>query len=71
MRLDKGQPSGTNKNNQGTGVPAKFDKDLERDKELTQEYTDNDQDVAGSVRQNNPNRNTDKPDATNIGGYKQ
>ena len=71
MRSDKGQPSGTNKSNKGTGVPATFDKDMERDKELTQEYTENDQEVSDSVRQNNSNRNTDKADATNAGGYKQ
>lgn len=71
MQSDKGQPSGTNKNNQGTGIPSKFDKDQQRDKELTDEYTENDQEVSDSVRQNNPNRNTDKPDATNIGGYRQ
>lgn len=71
MRTDKGQPSGTNKSSQGTGIPSKFDKDMDRDKELTDEYTDNDQDVSDSVRQNNPNRNTDKEDATTAGGYKQ
>ena len=71
MRLDKGQPSGTNKSDKGTGIPSKSNKDMQRDKDLTQEYTENDQDVSDGVRQNNSNRNTDKPDATNIGGYRQ
>ena len=42
MRTDKGQPSGTNKSSKGTGIPSQFDKDMDRDKDLTQEYTDND-----------------------------
>ena len=66
----KGQPSGTNKS-EGTGVPADFSEEkLEKDDLLTERYTENENEVAKNVRQNNPNRNVDKDDATNAGGYK-
>ena len=72
MRLDKGSPAGANKNDEGTGVPTgKNVDDMQRDQELTEKYTDDNQDIADSVRTNNPNRNVDKTDATNAGGYKQ
>jgi hypothetical protein len=71
MRLDKGSPAGANKNDSGTGLPTeKFVEDPQRDQELTDKYTDDDQDIADHVRQNNPNRNVDKTDATNAGGYR-
>ena len=68
----RGHPSGVNKNEGGTGVPSrKFVDDPQRDEELTDKYTTNDEEeIADSVRQNNPNRNTDKKDATNAGGYR-
>lgn len=66
-----GQPTGTNKS-EGTGVPAGGQNmdDLQRDQELTERYTDGDNNVAEGVRTANPNRNVDKGDATNAGGYK-
>ena len=68
----RGHPSGVNKSNEGTGTPSggKFIQDEKNDEQLTDNYTDNDQNVSGNVRQNNPNRNTDKDDATNAGGYR-
>lgn len=61
----KGMPSGLNKS-KGTGVPQKMDdKDLERDKELTKNYTDKDTQVSDNVLRNNPNRNVDKTDINN------
>ncbi len=65
MRLDKGQPSGTNKS-EGTGTPSK----IKNDEELTRKYTNEDKNIAKEVRTNNQNRNTSKEDATNAGGYK-
>ena len=65
MRLDKGQPSGTNKS-EGTGTPSK----IENNEELTRKYTDDDKKLDKNVRTNNENRNTSKEDATNAGGYK-
>ena len=68
----RGQPSGTNKS-EATGVPAGGQNldDLQRDQELTDRYTNDDGDIAEGVRELNPNRNVDKEDATNAGGYKQ
>jgi hypothetical protein len=67
----RGHPSGINKSDKGTGVPAgKFVDDLKKDEELTDKYTDGEDEVTNNVRQNNPNRNTDKDDATNAGGYR-
>jgi hypothetical protein len=67
----RGHPSGVNKSDDGTGVPGgKFVEDIQQDQELTDKYTNNDEQVADHVRQNNPNRNTDKGDSTNAGGYK-
>lgn len=66
----RGQPSGTNKN-EGTGKPAdKYMEDQERDRQQTERYTDEDGGIAEGVRHANPNRNVDKTDATNAGGYK-
>jgi hypothetical protein len=66
----KGKPSGINKS-EGTGIPQKLeDKNLKRDKELTENFTDKDTEISDNVRHNNPNRNVDKSDATNAGGYK-
>lgn len=71
MSQDKGQPSGTNKSDMGTGIPTdKFVNNMERNDELTDNYTDDNKDIADSVRSNNPNRNVDKEDATNAGGYR-
>jgi hypothetical protein len=67
---EKGSPAGANKS-EGTGTPAdKFNDNLERDQELTEKYTDGKDGLAEHVREINPNRNVDKEDATNAGGYK-
>lgn len=67
---NKGRPSATNKN-EGLGEPAgKFTEDMKRDQELTDKYTDGNGNIADNVHQANPNRNVDKTDATNAGGYK-
>ena len=68
----RGHLSGVNKSDQGTGIPTgnQFVDDPKRDEELTNRYTDEDGDVSGDIHQNNSNRNADKGDATNAGGYK-
>lgn len=69
-RLDKGQPSGTNKS-EGTGSPSNMQPGKNaKDKRLTEKYTNKDQSVASHVKTNNDNRNTDKEDSTNAGGYR-
>ena len=66
-----GHPSGANKNEEGTGIPTRiFVDDPEKDHELTERYTNDEREIADDIRQNNPNRNTDKDNATNAGGYK-
>lgn len=63
MRLDKGSPAGANKNNEGTGIPTdKFVNQPHQDREMTEKYTEGEQEIADSVRTNHPNRNTDKED---------
>ncbi len=70
MAEEKGKPSGINKS-EGTGTPQKMEnKNLTKDKALTEKFTDNDTSVSENVQTNNPNRNVDKTDATNAGGYK-
>jgi hypothetical protein len=68
----KGHPSGINKSEEGTGVPAsdKYIEDPKRDEELTNKYTNDDMSIVDNVLKNNQNRNPDKGDATNAGGYK-
>ncbi len=66
---DKGQPSG-NTPMKGTGVPQNTSDDkMQRDEALTDQYTNEDQDVADGVRIMHPNRNVDKGHETGIGGY--
>ena len=66
---NKGQPGGTNKS-EGTGlVPELKDQDLKKTNELTNKYIDGVDELADNVREIDPNRNTDKEDPTNAGGY--
>lgn len=68
---NKGQPSATNKS-EGTGMTNDINnQDLERNKEMTDKYLSGEDEPGENVREMHPNRNTDKEDATNAGGYKQ
>ena len=70
MSRKQGKPSGNYKPD-GTGVPSNLKpENLDRDKEITDKYTNEDEDLAEHVRQKNPNRNVDKLNSTNAGGYK-
>ena len=70
MSRNKGRPSGLNKS-EGTGVPSNLKpRNLNKDKALTEEYTDDDRKLAGHVRSKHPNRNVNKENATNAHGYK-
>ena len=67
---NKGQPSATNKS-EGAGLSADMQgQDLEKDKEMTDKYIKDEDEISDSVRKEDPNRNVDKGDATNAGGYK-
>jgi hypothetical protein len=63
-----GYPSGVNKS-EGTGNTAP--RNDEENEKATDEYTGGEDKVADNIKERHPNRNTDKPDATNAGGYKQ
>ncbi len=68
-KQEKGMPSGLNKS-EGTGTPQNMeDKNLEKDKKLTEKFTDEGTEISDNVQTNNPNRNVDKTDATNGGSY--
>jgi hypothetical protein len=67
---NKGKPAGKAKPG-GTGVPSVVKAGSnQKDNRITKTYTDNDDKVASHVRTKHPNRNVNKPDATNAGGYK-
>jgi hypothetical protein len=63
-----GYPSGVNKS-EGTGNSAAGDDN--KNKEATDKYTKSEDEVAENIPERHPNRNRDKNDATNAGGYKQ
>ncbi len=68
---NKGKPSGINKSEGGTGTPSNInDGKMGKDNKITRQYTDEDRKLADHVRTKNPNRNVDKPKATNIHGYR-
>ena len=63
-----GHPSGINKS-EGTGNTAS--RNDEENKKATDSYTKGEDKMADNIRERHPNRNTDKTDPTNAGGYKQ
>jgi len=57
---DAGKPAGSQPA-QGTGIPQRInDGNMEKDEELTQKYTDDEQEVKDFVRTGHPNRNVGK-----------
>ncbi|RYY88856.1 MAG: hypothetical protein EOO15_07875 [Chitinophagaceae bacterium] len=57
----RGHPSGVNKTESGTGTPTRMEpENRPNDERMTEQYTQDDQEVADNVRQGHPNRNTDK-----------
>jgi hypothetical protein len=71
----RGRPSGTNKE-EGLGVRSSeiSPEKLKEDERVTEKYTKEDEEkdkLADSVKVRHPNRNTDKDDSTNAGGYRQ
>jgi hypothetical protein len=68
---DAGQPAGGAQPMQGTGVPTKVNDDnMANDQRLSEEYTRDEEGLTEGVREMHPNRNVDKGNATNAGGYK-
>ena len=70
MRTDKGNPSGTNKEKSKTGVPSTTPERSGRDEQISEKYTEEENETGNNVHVTHPNRNTDKDNATNIGGYR-
>jgi hypothetical protein len=71
MARHKGKPSGINKPEESTGIPSNFTPErIKRDHLITRKYTDHDEKLADHVRTRHPNRNVDKKEPTNGGGYK-
>ena len=71
MRTDKGQPSGTNKSANQTGIPSDASPEkMQQNQDQSEKYTNEENEIKDNVRVGHPNRNTDKDDATNAGGYK-
>lgn len=67
----RGQPSGTNKTESNTGIPSQIvPGKMGRNQEMTDKYTQDDQNIADNVRTEHPNRNTSKGKSTGAGGYK-
>jgi hypothetical protein len=72
MARHNGKPSGANKSEDETGLRPGLPLDeVQQDKEMTEKYTENEEQIAKNVHVRHPNRNTNKTDATNAGGYKQ
>lgn len=75
MAEQKGKPSQSGKTDD-TGIPQNItpkDNDATRatDQQFdTEKYVTDDGKLSEDIRLKNPNRNTDKEDATNAGGYK-
>ena len=69
---DKGQPSGSNKNEGQLGLrPDMPEEKVRQDQEMTEKYTSGEDQPEEGLPLRHRNRNTDKGDATNAGGYKQ
>jgi hypothetical protein len=71
MARETGKPSGVDKSENRTGIPSNsVPGKMGENNEMTEKYTDDDNEISDNVRTGHPNRNTDKGDATNIGGYR-
>jgi len=67
----KGQPSGSNKE-EGLGIkPVMPAENLEINEEMREKYTKEEDKLAENVKERHPNRNRNKEDSTNAGGYRQ
>lgn len=67
---DKGQPSGSNKSEDLGLRPDMPSEKSKQDREINERNTSGDDETAEDLPLKHPNRNTDKDDATNAGGYK-
>ena len=67
----RGKPSGAGKE-EGLGLrPDMPQEKFKEDDKATKKYTKDEDELQENVKLKHPNRNTDKDDATNAGGYRQ
>ena len=65
-----GKPSGANKS-EGTGLRKDMPPEkLHEDEKATEKYTNGEDELADNIKMRHPNRNTEKENPTNAGGYK-
>jgi hypothetical protein len=65
------RPSGSNKS-EGLGLkPVIPTENLQGSDEMEKKYTKDENELADNVKEKHPNRNRNKGDATNAGGYRQ
>jgi hypothetical protein len=70
-REHENRPGSRSKGEDSTGIPSQMSPERQgTDEELTERYTEDDQQVADNVPLRHPNRNRDKDKATGIGGYR-
>lgn len=66
-----GKPTDTSKEDQ-TGLRRDQPADITgKDKDAAEKFTDENGNISGDIHVRHPNRNPDKEDSTNAGGYKQ
>ena len=68
---EKGSPSSGNKKPERSSRKGQSGEDLRSDKNIHEKNEQNDDEVADKLPMRHRNRNTDKDDATNAGGYKE
>jgi hypothetical protein len=67
----KGEPSGSNKE-EGLGIkPVIPAENLEINDDAREKHTKDENELAKNVKERHPNRNRNKGDSTNAGGYRQ
>ena len=68
---EKGAPSGANKKAHRSSREGQSNEDLRNEKSIHEKQEQDDDEVADKLPMRHRNRNVDKDDATNAGGYKQ
>jgi hypothetical protein len=68
---NKGELSGSKKK-EGLGIkPVMSAENLERDEEVREKYIKDEDKLEENVKERHPDRNRNKEDSTNAGGYRQ
>jgi hypothetical protein len=67
----KGRPSGQNKEEGRDIKPVMPAENLEGSENLGRESANDEDQLPENIKQRHPNRNTDKEDSTNAGGFRE